>query len=148
MTADEPRAEPLLLRHLVPVLVGGVVTLLLTFVTDNTLTAHEVLPAAPSIASSRPTLLLMVAYRALFAVLGCHLAARLAPAGEPRMRYAVGLGFVLMALNIGAAVSLRGQVPVWYSLTGIALTIPCAIVGGGTAARAMAKQSGHSNKPL
>ncbi len=137
MTAD-PTSEPMLLRHILPVFAGGVVTLLLTVVTDNALSGHQVLPGDARPALGAPALLLMAGYRGLFAILGCHLAARLAPASQPRMRYALGLGFLLMVLNIVGAVSLWGVVPMWYSLSGVALTIPYAIIGGGTATRAMA----------
>jgi hypothetical protein len=135
-----PDHQPLLLRHIVPVVAGGFVTVLLTVVTDNTLSAHQVLPSA----ASRPvpetgSLLLTAAYRGLFAILGCHMAARLAPAGQPRIRYALALGALMLIANVIGAVSLWGQVPFWYSLSGIALTIPYAIVGGGTAARVMAR---------
>jgi hypothetical protein len=138
--AEPAPAEPMLIRHIVPVLVGGAVTLLLTVVTDNALSGHEVLPGGGQQALTTTTLLLMAAYRGLFAIVGCHLAARLAPAGQPRMRYALGLGFLMLILNVIGAVSLRGQVPAWYSLSGIALTIPYAIIGGGTATRAMARR--------
>jgi hypothetical protein len=138
---SEPTPEPALTRHIVPVLVGGMVTLLLTVVTDNALSGHQVLPGRGVPVFNTSTLLLMLGYRGLFAILGCHLAARVAPADQPRMRYALGLGFLMLALNVVGAVSLAGQVPTWYSLCSIALTIPYAIIGGGTATRAMAGQT-------
>jgi hypothetical protein len=127
-----------LIRHILPVVAGGAVTLLLTIVTDNSLSAHEVLPAPDRPVFDTGPLLLAAAYRGLFAILGCHMAARLAPAGQPRIRYALALGGVMLVLNAIGAVSLWGQVPLWYSLSGIALTFPYAIIGGGTAARVMA----------
>jgi hypothetical protein len=140
MTADSSGPEPLLIRHIVPVLVGTFVTFALTFVTDNSLAGHRVLPGGAQAAFDTPTLLLMAAYRGLFAILGCHLAARLAPEGQPRMRYALGVGFLMLALNTAAAASGWGQAPAWYLLSAIALTIPYAIIGGGTAARAAARR--------
>lgn len=129
--------QPALLRHIVPVLVGGVVMLMLTIVTDNWLAARGLLPTAgvtPTIAS----LLLVTAYRGVFAIIGCHMAARLAPAGQPRIRYALALGGLLLVLNIIGATSNRGLFPTWYVLVNLALPIPWAIIGGGTAARVMA----------
>jgi hypothetical protein len=141
-TAPEPIApEPPLIRHILPVFFGGAMTLLLTVVTDNALSGHEVLPGSGRPVFDTSTLLLMGGYRGLFAILGCHMAARLAPPGQPRIRYALGLGFLLMILNVIGATTLWGQVPAWYSLSGVALTIPYAIIGGGTAARAMARRS-------
>lgn len=138
---DSPNAtpdQPALLRHIVPVLVGGIVMLMLTVVTDNWLAARGLLPTtavAPTVAS----LLLVTAYRGVFAIIGCHMAARLAPAGQPRIRYALALGGLLLVLNIVGATSNRGLFPLWYVLLNLALPIPWAIIGGGTAARVMAK---------
>ena len=120
-------------------LAGGFVTLMLTVVTDNTLGAHEVLPTPGHPVFATGPLLLTAAYRGLFAILGCHLAARLAPAGNPRIRYAMALGAVMFVLNVIGASTLWGQVPMWYSLSGIALTVPYAMIGGATAARVMAR---------
>jgi hypothetical protein len=135
----EPPQPTTLVRHIVPVIAGGVVALLLTVVTDNWLGAHQLLPSPDSPVFETGPLLLMAGYRGLFAILGCHLAARMAPAGQPRIRYALALGALLMAMNIVGAPSLWGRVPAWYSLSGIALTIPYAIIGGGTAVRVMAR---------
>ncbi len=135
MTTPASSESPALIRHIVPLIAGGAVTVLLTIVTDNTLSAHGVLPSPGHPVFATGPLLLTAAYRGLFAILGCHMAARLAPAGQPQIRYALALGFLMLALNVFGAVSLWGQVPLWYSLIGIALTIPCAIIGGGTAAR-------------
>ena len=107
-------ASPALLRHIVPVVVGGLVTLLLTVVTDNSLSAHAVLPAPGHPVFETGPLLLIAVYRGLFAIVGCHMAARLAPAGQPRIRYALALGGLMLALNVMGAMSLRGQVPLWY----------------------------------
>jgi len=135
--------QPALLRHIMPVVAGGLVTLLLTVVTDNTLSAHQVLPGEDRAVPGTASLLLAAAYRGLFAILGCHMAARLAPAGQPRIRYALALGALMLVVNVIGAASLWGQVPAWYSLSGIALTIPYAIIGGGTAARVMARTDGR-----
>lgn len=131
-----PPEQPALLRHILPVVAGGILTLMLTVVTDNSLSAHQVLPAPGRPVFETGALLLAAAYRGLFAILGCHMAARLAPPGQPRIRYALALGIVMLVLNAVGAISLWGQVPAWYSLSGIALTIPYAIIGGGTAVRA------------
>lgn len=143
--ASDP-TQPALLRHIVPVLVGGVVALLLTLVTDNTLSAHGALPASADVLPGTGALLLVALYRAVFAILGCHIAARLAPAGQPRMRYALALGGVMLVVNVLGAGSNWGKVPSWYLLSSIALTIPYAIVGGGTAVRAIAEGQARANR--
>lgn len=144
--ATDPSAasQPALIRHIVPVVVGGAVALLLTFVTDNSLAGHGVLATPDHAVTEIGPLLLTAAYRALFLTLGCHMAARLAPEGQPRIRYALALGMLMLVLNIIGAVSLKGQVPMWFSLVGIALPVPCAIIGGGSGARAMQLRSAPS----
>jgi hypothetical protein len=134
---DIPSDQPALLRHIVPVFVGGVVILMLTIVTDNWLAARGLLPTADAV-PTLGSLLLVTAYRGVFAIVGCHMAARLAPAGQPRIRYALALGGLLLVLNIVGATSNRGLFPIWYVLLNLALPIPWAIIGGGTAARVMA----------
>ncbi|HUR34092.1 MAG TPA: hypothetical protein VM032_09885 [Vicinamibacterales bacterium] len=132
-------SQPTLLRHILPVVLGGMIATVLTLVTDNWLGAHGMLPVGGASVPPTGTLLTVVAYRALFATVGCHMAARLAPRGQPRIRYALALGGLMLVVNVIGALSLQGQVPLWYSLSGIALSIPCAILGGGTAVQAMAR---------
>lgn len=129
-------SSPPLIRHIIPIVAGGLTTLFLTIVTNGMMAANGVVPADSSTPETR-VLLIVTAYRALFAIAGCHLASRLAPAGNPRIRYALALGMVLLALNTVGALTSRGQVPLWYSLVAIALTIPCAIIGGATAVRSL-----------
>jgi hypothetical protein len=119
-------------------------TLFLTIVTNGMMAANGVVSADTAAPRTR-VLLIVTGYRALFAVLGCHLASRLAPPGNPRIRYALALGMVLLVLNVFGALTSRGQVPMWYSLLAIALTIPCAIVGGATAVRAIERRDASHN---
>jgi hypothetical protein len=76
--------------------------------------------------------LLATAYRIVFGVAGCYLAARLAP--DRPMAHALVLG------TLGVAVSLVGTVatwnkgpefgPKWYPLALVATALPCAWAGG------------------
>ena len=145
--APSPSSQPALIRHIIPVVVGGAVALLLTFVTDNSLAGHGVLPSPDHPVFAVGPLLLTAAYRAIFLTVGAHLAARLAPEGQPRIRYALALGMLMLVLNVIGAVSLKGQVPLWFSLVSIALPVPCAIIGGGSAARAMQLRATGASTP-
>ena len=71
---------------------------------------------------------LATAYRIVFGIAGCYLTARLAP--RRPMRHALVLGFVGVALSIAGTVAMWGAGPAWYSLTIIAISIPCAWAGG------------------
>ncbi|MFN7915061.1 MAG: hypothetical protein U0Q55_06955 [Vicinamibacterales bacterium] len=136
---DGPPAQPALLRHIAPVLAGGVLIAMLTVVTGNWLNAHGWVPDAAQAGQSTGFLLFVLAYQALFAVIGSHMASRLAPAGQPRIRYALAVGFLLSIVSIISALQTTSPFPTWYLLAGIVLPIPSAIVGGGTATRAMAQ---------
>lgn len=129
-----PENQVALIRHILPVALGLFVVIALTLVTASWLTARGIIPPL-----AVDTLL-----RAGFLVLGSHLAARVAPAGNPRIRYGIAVGAVITLLNLLAASSGWGRLPNWYLIAGIVLPIPCAIVGGGSGARAVAASVGRA----
>ena len=126
--------QPALIRHIIPVVVGVLITGMLTIVTTNWFSVRGLLPA-PGAPATTGVLLLSIAYRGLFVVVGSHMAARLAPAGQPRIRYAIAAGVLVLAVNVVAALAERDAAPLWFLIANIALPVPCAIIGGGTAAR-------------
>jgi len=89
--------------------------------------APDVFPAS-GIVTDPLALVLALAYVAVYAIAGCYLAARLAPS-QP-MRHALILGALGLAFNVLGVVLTWGQVPAWYSLAGLALTMPYAWIGG------------------
>src|SRR5215207_7614108 len=76
--------------------------------------------------------LVALAYRTVDGVLGCYVAARLA-AHHPR-RHALALGLIGVVLSsLGVLATLNGGPelgPVWYPLMLVAISLPCAWVGG------------------
>jgi surface polysaccharide O-acyltransferase-like enzyme len=76
--------------------------------------------------------LLATAYRIVYNVVGCYVAARLAP--DRPMLHALALGVVGVAVSIAGTVATwnRGPAfgPKWYPLALIALAMPCAWAGG------------------
>ena len=72
--------------------------------------------------------LVALAYRIVYGVLGCYIAARLAP--DRPMRHALALGVVGVVLSTGGAVAMWEAAPAWYSLAVIGIALPCAWVGG------------------
>ena len=72
--------------------------------------------------------LIALAYRIVYGVLGCYIAARLAP--DRPMRHAMALGVVGVVLSTAGAVAMWEAGPAWYSLAVIAISLPCAWVGG------------------
>jgi surface polysaccharide O-acyltransferase-like enzyme len=76
--------------------------------------------------------LLATAYRIVYSVAGCYIAARFAP--DRPMRHALALGVVGVVVSAAGAVATwnRGPAfgPHWYPLALIALAMPCAWLGG------------------
>jgi surface polysaccharide O-acyltransferase-like enzyme len=76
--------------------------------------------------------LLATAYRIVYSILGCYLAARLAPARP--MLHALILGVIGLVLSTAGAIGTWNKGPEfgpkWYPLVLIALSIPLAWLGG------------------
>ena len=76
--------------------------------------------------------LLATAYRVVFAILGCYLTARLAPA-QPMKHALIGGTIGLVLATLGAVATWNAGPafgPHWYPLALVATAIPCAWVGG------------------
>ena len=112
--------------------VGGIVVgVVLTLITDLVLHAMGVFPPLGQPVSDGP-LVLATAYRIVFGVLGCYVAARLAP--DRPMRHALIAGFIGFLVSIAGAVATWNKGPAfgphWYPLALIVTALPCAWVGG------------------
>lgn len=138
--AESEQAQPALIRHILPVFAGGVLIAMLTVVTGNWLNAHGWVPDPAQAGSATGFLLFVLLYQSLFAVVGSHMAARLAPDGQPRIRYALAVGFLLSIVGVVSAMQATSPFPTWFLLAGIVLPVPSAIVGGGTATRALSQR--------
>ena len=73
---------------------------------------------------------LALVYRCVYAVIGCYLAARLAPSAP--MRHAMMLGAIgLLLSTAGAAAAIDMNLgPSWYPIALALSSIPCAWIGG------------------
>lgn len=83
-------------------------------------------------------LLIATAYRTIFSIAGCYLAAQLAP--DRPLAHALVIGFIgIAASTAGAVVASRMNLgPLWYPILLIVISLPAAWVGGRLA------QSGRS----
>ena len=127
----ETHRPRLILRRIGAVLAGFLAIFILSTATDVALHATGVFP--PWGQPMRDALfLLATAYRIVFGVAGCYIAARLAP--DRPMQHALALGVVGFAVSILGAVATwdRGPAfgPHWYPVAIIAITMPCAWAGG------------------
>lgn len=84
--------------------------------------------------------LLALSYRIIIAIASCYVAGRIAPWAPMRHALALGaIGFVLSSLGAMAAASMNLG-PSWYPITLIAVTLPCAWLGGTLARQAIGQQ--------
>lgn len=119
------------LRSIGAVLAGFLAIVIISIATDGVMHGTGVFPplGAPM---SDALFLLATAYRVVYSVAGCYIAARLAP--DRPMRHALALGVVGVVVSAAGAVATwnRGPAfgPHWYPLALIALAMPCAWLGG------------------
>ena len=84
-------------------------------------------------------LLVTQAYVAAFAILGCYVCARLAP-NRP-MQHALVLGALGLVFNVVGSYARWSDVPVWYHVVALAMTMPYAYAGGWLRERELARRS-------
>jgi hypothetical protein len=118
-------------RSVAAVFAGLVAIFVLSMGTDAVLHATGLFPPVGQVMSAR-LFALALGYRIVWSIFGCYLAARLAP--EHPMRHAIILGAIgILLSSAGAAATWdRGPEfgPHWYPLALIAVSLPCAWVGG------------------
>ncbi len=131
MTNQEITAPPRrLLRSVAAVLAGFVSIVVLSLGTDQLLHTLEVYPPWGQPMRHPGLLLLALAYRIVYAVAGCYLAARLAP--RHPMRHALVLGVIGLLLSTAGAVATipMDLGPAWYPIALVLTALPCAWLGG------------------
>lgn len=121
------------MRIALAVLVGLMVTAVLSIATDSILIAAGIYPSGVGMIFSNRLLLLASAYRAVFGVLGAFLAAENAKAGFRRAVLILGgvataqavMGLIVMRSKINAAT-------VWYPISLVILSLQYCRIGGKT----------------
>jgi hypothetical protein len=118
-----------MLRSVLAVLAGFLLIAALSFGADAVL--RVVMPYAfdsTGRVDSPAILLLILAYVGVFAVSGCYLTARLAPARP--MLHALVLGLLGLAFNVAGTVAAWDSAPAWYHIAALSLVMPFAWAGG------------------
>lgn len=127
---------PNILRSIAAVIAGLLIIFALSLGTDVVMHATGIFPPwfQPM---ATPLWLVALAYRSVFAVLGCYITARLAP-NQP-MKHAILLGVIGLFLSMVGVVSTWNAGPEfgpkWYPLALVASSLPCAWLGGKLARR-------------
>jgi hypothetical protein len=108
--------------------------------TDQLLHVLEVYPPWGQPMRDPGLLLLALAYRCVYAVVGSYIAARFAP--HSPMRHAVVLGVLGLVLSVAGAIATipMDLGPAWYPIALGLTALPCAWLGG-------AQQRGREVEP-
>jgi hypothetical protein len=131
---DAPSSTPTprrrLLRSTAAVIAGLFVVAVTSTVTDEVFRALHVFPPRDQLMYGSGLFLLALAYRTLYSILGCYLAARLAPSAP--MRHALILGVIGLVLSVvGVIVNIQRHLgPNWYPIALVVTALPCAWLGG------------------
>jgi len=112
------------------VLLGFFAVVVVSLGTDQVLHVLQVYPPWGQPMYDTGLLLLALAYRSVYAVLGSYIAARLAPRNP--MRHALVLGAVGLVLSLAGAIATipMDLGPSWYPIALVLTTLPCAWLGG------------------
>jgi hypothetical protein len=124
-TATHPRR---LLRSTAAVFLGVLAVVLLSIGTDQVLHVFQVYPPWGQPMWGTGLNLLALAYRCVYAVVGCYIAARLAP--HAPMRHALALGVVGLVVSVAGTIAMWDFGPHWYPVALALSALPCAWLGG------------------
>lgn len=107
---------------------GLVLGMVLSVATDIILEKTGFMKTQPFSDNASWVIVLIILYRTIYNILGCYLAAKLAP-GRP-MRHAMIIGVIGFVLCIAGAIVMWDVPPRWYSIWLIILVLPAAWLGG------------------
>jgi hypothetical protein len=107
---------------------GFVLGMVLSVATDVILEKTGFMKTQPFSDNASWVIVIIILYRTIYNILGCYLAAKLAP-GRP-MRHAMIIGVIGFVLCIAGAIVMWDVPPRWYSVWLIILVLPAAWLGG------------------
>lgn len=139
MTAAAAGTAPSLGRSVLAIVVGLAINFVFGLGLDQVFHMLGVYPPWGVPMNEPGDNLLALSYRIVIAVASCYVAGRIAPWAP--MRHALilgGIGFVLSTLGAIAAAQME-MGPIWYPVALVAVTLPCAWLGGALARRAIAQ---------
>jgi hypothetical protein len=117
----------LILRRILAVIAGLAVVIVLSTATDMLL-ENSIFPGLAKAQATTGVWLFVTAYRAVYSIAGCYVAARLAP--DHPMAHALVLGVIgLLLASLGAYV-MWSMGTHWYPIALIVSALPCAWIGG------------------
>lgn len=117
-----------MLRSIIAIAAGFIFIAVLSFGTDIVVRATWPEMFHEGRTDNNMVLFLTLAYVATYAIAGCYIAGRLAPARP--MRHALILGVLGLAFTAFVTKFAWESAPVWYHVASLALVMPFAYVGG------------------
>jgi hypothetical protein len=108
------------------VIAGFIVILVLSVGTDTVLEQIGVFPRQALFDTG--LLLIALAYRSVYSVIGCYLTAKLAP--DRPMRHALALGSLGVAVSAAGTIAARDLGPLWYGVALVVIALPLAWLSG------------------
>jgi hypothetical protein len=108
------------------VIAGFIAILVLSVGTDTVLEQIGVFPRQALFDTG--LLLIALAYRSVYSVIGCYLTAKLAP--DRPMRHALALGSLGVAVSAAGTIAARDLGPLWYGVALVVIALPLAWLSG------------------
>jgi hypothetical protein len=129
---NKRRADMNILKSIGAVITGFVAIFVLSFATDAVLEVAGILQPGALLPMRGSELLItaILLYRLAYSMIGCYIAARLAP--NYPMRHALVLGALGLIASIGGAIVAAQQSlgPAWFTWGSVLFALPCAWLGG------------------
>jgi hypothetical protein len=120
----------IILKRIGSVLAGFFLIALLGFLTDTILQQAGILPIPSEQKFETRHALLALSYHLVFVVIGCFIAARIAPDHPVAHAVAIGILGVLISILGLIAIITQDLAPAWYGWALVMFAIPSAWVGG------------------
>lgn len=117
-----------ILKSIGAIAAGFFTTVILSVVADMIMSATGLMNIENFKATPTGIILVVTLYRFVFNVIGCYVAARLAP--QKPMKHAVILGSIGLALSIMGVAAMWDKAVLWYNLAIVLMALPCAYFGG------------------
>jgi len=111
------------------VVLGFLVIVILSTITDTVLEANGVLPKGTLPKSGSEFMLIAIlGYRAIYSLIGCYLTARLAPSRP--LKHSLALGIMGVVLSTLGAIAMHDKAPIWFNVVLVLMTMPLAWLAG------------------
>ena len=116
------------LKSVIAIIVCFMVGALLCIITDILLDKIGYMKAESFKENSPWVILVVIIYRFIYNVIGCYVAAAMAPARP--MRHAMIIGVIGLVLGTLGSIVMWDKAVAWYNISIILISVPCAYIGG------------------